>query len=88
MTRGLAGAAKRAGIKDLRWHDLRRTCGCRLLQEHRMRMEEVAKWLGHQSMGQTERAYAFLEVDDLHAAMARSQKRSEGARIETASKPK
>lgn len=66
-------------IPDLRWHDLRRTCGCRLLQDHGMSMEGVSKWLGHGSIQQTQRAYAFLEVAHLHravgteAAIARSR---------------
>lgn len=66
LTRGLTAAAKRAGIKHLRWHDLRRTCGCRLLQDRKASMEEVSKWLGHESITQTERAYAFLENEQLH----------------------
>ena len=69
LTRGLAGAAKRAGIKDLRWHDLRRTCGCRLLQDHGMSIEQVSKWLGHATIAQTQRSYAFLEVEQLHAGI-------------------
>lgn len=69
LTRGLAGAARRAGIKDLRWHDLRRTCGCRLLQDHGMSIEQVSKWLGHATIAQTQRAYAFLEVEQLHAGI-------------------
>lgn len=56
-----------AGIENLTWHDLRRTCGCRLLQDRKLRMEEVSAWLGHSSVKVTERVYAFLRVDDLHA---------------------
>lgn len=67
--KGLAGAAGRAGITDLTWHDLRRTCGCRLLQDHGLKMKHVSEWLGHSSVAQTERAYAFLEVDQLHEAV-------------------
>ena len=37
-------------IPHLIWHDLRCTCGCRLLQDHKMSMEEVSKWLGHSSV--------------------------------------
>ena len=59
-------------IPDVRWHDLRRTCGCRLLQDHGMAMEEVSKWLGHQSVEVTEQIYAFLETEHLHAAVRRS----------------
>lgn len=71
MNKGLSGAAKRAGIRPLTWHDLRRTCGCRLLQEHRMSMEEVSRWLGHSSIQVTEKAYAFLEDEHLQQAIDR-----------------
>lgn len=70
--KGLNGAASRAGIAKLSWHDLRRTCGCRLLQDHRLSLEEVRDWLGHESVQQTERAYAFLKVDALQTAVQRS----------------
>jgi integrase len=55
-------------IPDLIWHDLRRTCGCRLLQDMGLSMEQVSKWLGHSSVKVTEKAYAFLEVKHLHEA--------------------
>lgn len=64
---GLAGAAKKASIIDLRWHDLRRTCGCRLIQDHKADLYHVSRWLGHASTQMTEKAYAFLRVKDLHA---------------------
>jgi integrase len=69
MDRGLKAAARRAGVTDLRWHDLRRTCGCRLLQDRKLSMDEVSKWLGHSSVAVTEKAYAFLFVDQLHEAV-------------------
>lgn len=69
LGKGLAGAAKRAGIKRLTWHDLRRTCGCRLLQDRGLSMEQVSRWLGHSSVLVTERAYAFLTTEHLHAAI-------------------
>ncbi len=62
-------ALQEAGIKDLIWHDLRRTCGCRLLQDHGLKIEEVRDWLGHKSVTVTERSYAFLSVDNLHTAI-------------------
>lgn len=71
-TRGLAGAARRAGIKDLKWHDLRRTCGCRLLQDHGFDIYRVKTWLGHKTVAVTERSYAFLNTSDLHCAVSRS----------------
>ena len=61
--------AKVAGVAPLRWHDLRRTCGCRLLQMHGLKMHAVSMWLGHASVVQTEKAYAFLRIDDLHRAV-------------------
>lgn len=74
MNKGLAGAAKRARIPPLIWHDLRRTCGCRLLQQYGMKMEEVSRWLGHSSVLVTERSYAFLEDEHLQAAIRPAQK--------------
>lgn len=56
-------------IPDLIWHDLRRTCGCRLLQDHKLPIEQVSRWLGHSSTQITERAYAFLDVRHLHASV-------------------
>lgn len=60
MNKGLAGATRRAGLKDLRWHDLRRTAGCRWLQRDKLPMKEVSSLLGHRSVTTTERHYAFL----------------------------
>ena len=53
----------RAGVNGLVWHDLRRTHGCRLLQDFGWSMEMVRDQLGHASVVITERTYAFLEVD-------------------------
>lgn len=52
-------------LKDIVWHDFRRTCGCRLLQEHGAAMIEVSKWLRHSSVAVTEKHYAFLNVKAL-----------------------
>lgn len=59
-------------IRDLEFHDLRRTCGVRLIRDHNMRIEEVSLWLGHNNINITEKVYAFLSVDDLHRAVAKS----------------
>jgi integrase len=69
MWHAFQDAAAHAGIEDVTVHDLRRTCGCRLLQEHKLPLELVSKWLGHSSVKVTERHYAFLEVEHLHAAV-------------------
>jgi len=55
-------ATRRAGLADLNRHDLRRTCGCRLLQDRGMKMHEVRDWLGHSTVRLTETTYAFLDV--------------------------
>lgn len=67
---------ERIGIQNIRWHDLRRTCGCRLLQDRGMSMEQVKAWLGHSSIRVTETTYAFLSVDSLkHTAHGPAQDR-------------
>lgn len=76
MDKGLKAAARRAGIADLRWHDLRRTFGCRCLQQRGMSMVDVRDLLGHHSVTVTEKSYAFLTVQQLHDKM-RPQAREE-----------
>jgi len=66
MLKKLRLAAEAAKIAPIIWHDLRRTCGCRLLQDHEMPIERVSRWLGHSSIKVTEKHYAFLRVEDLH----------------------
>jgi integrase/recombinase XerD len=68
-------AAGRQPIPHVELHDLRRTCGCRLLQDHGFSMEEVSMWLGHSSIKVTERHYAFLSKAELHKARKRSEAR-------------
>ena len=65
----LQNLGKAVGVTGIRWHDLRRTCGCRLLQDRKLSMTEVSKWLGHSSVLVTEKIYAFLFVDQLHEAV-------------------
>jgi integrase len=70
QVKGLKAAAKRAKISDLRWHDLRRTAGCRWLQRDKRSMEEVCKLLGQSSVAVTEKSYAFLEEETVAAQVA------------------
>jgi integrase len=63
MNKGLKGATRRAGIKGLCWHDLRRTAGCRWLQRDGKSLAEVCGLLGHSSVQVTENRYAFLDLD-------------------------
>jgi len=43
-----------------------------------MTMAEVSWWLGHKSSVVTERSYAFLEVEHLHAAIRSGTKLGTG----------
>ncbi|MGN6769772.1 MAG: tyrosine-type recombinase/integrase [Rhizobiaceae bacterium] len=63
LNKAFEAAARRAGLKDLRWHDLRRTAGCRWLQRDGRSMEEVSTMLGHSSVAVTEKSYAFLDSE-------------------------
>lgn len=55
VTRGLKATELRAGVRHFTFHDLRRTCACRLLQVHRLDINRVSVWLGHSSVTMTER---------------------------------
>jgi len=66
-------AARKADVENVTWHDLRRTCGCRLLQDHRFQMNEVCTWMGHSSVKVTERHYAFLTSEALHRAVEKGR---------------
>jgi integrase len=67
----LQKACRRAGVPPCSWHDLRRTCGCRLLMERHFSMEEVSIWLGHADIKITQKRYAFLKTEKLHQALER-----------------
>ncbi len=54
IVRRFTPACKEAGIKGLRWHDLRHTCASRALRNG-ARLEEVQQLLGHTSIVMTER---------------------------------
>jgi len=70
QNKGLAGAVRRAKIPHVRWHDLRRTAGCRWLQRDKRSLEEVAKMLGHGAKSVTEKAYAFLDEEEVAESIA------------------
>lgn len=78
QNKGLAGAVRRAAKQsefdtDFRWHDLRRTAGCRWLQRDRLSMEEVARLLGHHSVAVTEKSYAFLDEESVASGISRTK---------------
>ena len=64
-----------AGVEGLTWHDLRRTYGCRCLQDRRMSMEAVSKCMGHSSVKVTEQVYAFLKIDNLNQMLSETEGR-------------
>lgn len=70
MDKGLKAAARRGKIEDLRWHDLRRTAGCRWLQRDGKSMDEVSELLGHSSITVTEKIYAFLDSERVALSLA------------------
>lgn len=66
MVKAFSTAARRAGIKDVCWHDLRRTFGVRRLRGegyNMASMQEVSEMLGHSTVAVTERSYAFLDAE-------------------------
>lgn len=67
---------KAAGLEDVRFHDLRRTCGVRLLQDRRFSMEAVSLWLGHESVKVTQDSYAFLKFDHLQELVTETEGRA------------
>lgn len=71
MYEALRKACRRAKIAPASLHDLRRTCGCRLLQAYEMPIEKVSKWLGHADVRITQQRYAFLEIEHVHNAIRR-----------------
>lgn len=70
-------AVGKAKLKDLRWHDLRRTAGCRWLQRDGRSMIEVSTMLGHASVAITERSYAFMDREKT------AQKQAQDTRTES-----
>lgn len=59
-------AVKNAKLKDVRWHDLRRTFGVRRLRGEGYPLasiEEVSEMLGHASVVITQQSYAFLDAE-------------------------
>lgn len=66
-------ALTKAGIKDVRWHDLRRTAGCRWLNAGTS-MDDVSTMLGHATVAITQRSYAFLNSEEV------AQKQAQGTR--------
>lgn len=73
--RHVTGWRERAGIRaEIGFLELRHTCGCHLAQgswtPRALTLHEIKRWLGHSSINVTERHYASLTSDNLHAAIS------------------
>lgn len=71
------GWRTKAGIRpNISFLSMRHTCGCHLVQGtwlgRPFSLHEVKRWLGHSSIGVTERHYAYLTSDNLHSAVETS----------------
>jgi integrase len=64
-SKGLEAARRRSGTAAVRWHDLRRTAGCRWLQCDGKTIHDVSVLLGHSSVSVTEKHYAFVNEQAL-----------------------
>ncbi|HWA76291.1 MAG TPA: site-specific integrase [Polyangiaceae bacterium] len=69
FSKQFAKVAKRAGVPDITFHDLRRHVGTMLINSGE-RLEVVSKLLGHSNVAVTQRSYAHLTTDATRAAFA------------------
>ena len=70
---------KKAGIRKLPFYHLRHTCGSHPVMGRwhggeGMRLEKVAKWLGHGSPELTAKHYAHLAPELLHESRERMER--------------
>ena len=68
--KGFAAACRRAGIANIRWHDLRHTFASWFVQANGD-LYHLSRILGHSSVQMTAR-YGHLRTHDLHRALARA----------------
>lgn len=69
VKKGLAGAAKRAGLSNVSPHMLRHSAAVHMA-EARISMEEIAQYLGHKNVKVTREVYARFSPDYLQNAAA------------------
>lgn len=74
LVKAFEGAVRRAGLKDVQFHDLRRTAGCRWIQRDGRTLDEVCALLGHSSVTVTEKSYAFLDLEAVAQKPAQDQR--------------
>lgn len=63
---GFRRAREAAGMPEVTFHDLRRSCGTLLVQQG-VQLHVVSKLLGHSSTAVTEKVHAHLDVHHLRA---------------------
>lgn len=80
INKALQKAAGKAKVKDVIFHDLRRTFTCWRHREDGIPLTTLSKLLGHHSVAVTETSYWFLHTDDLHKAMKTVTKSSQSLR--------
>jgi integrase len=79
QNKGFKAAVRRAGLTNLRFHDLRRTAGCRWVQRDHKSMAEVSILLGHSSIQVTEQRYAFLDSEQVASSISRTKVSTQAA---------
>lgn len=69
-------ARKRAGIRDLRWHDMRREGASRLFEVHGLDIMEAAAVTGHKTLQVLKDHYTNLRAQKIAEKLARKDKTS------------
>lgn len=68
LVRRFKKALKRAGVRAIRFHDLRHTFGTRMAASPDMTMRDIQEWMGHRDY-QTTLIYADYEPGDDESAL-------------------
>ena len=60
LSAGFKRMLKKAGLRDIRLHDLRHSCAS-LLLANGVPMKQIQEWLGHSDVSTTANIYAHLD---------------------------
>ena len=63
ITQHFAIVLRNNKLRKIRFHDLRHSCAT-LLRHNGARMEDIQRWLGHSTIGTTEKIYAHFEEEE------------------------
>ncbi len=61
-TQALSKVLKKSELKRIRWHDLRHSCACMLLEKG-WSMKDISEWLGHSQISITMDIYGHISMD-------------------------